>query len=114
MSDGLSPASWIACTQASSVSSSTPRVTWRPTSDWPMPEMMQRFSNPSGIAMRPEHGCVRATLLAELDLHGHIDRDRVGLAADDVRHQSEVGLLVQRHDRDHIGNLSVRRPLAAV
>jgi hypothetical protein len=49
MSLGSRPASAIASTHASRVSAITPRVTRRPTSDWPMPEMMQRCSKLSAI-----------------------------------------------------------------
>ena len=45
MSAGLRPASPIASSAASSVKAITPFSTRRPTSDWPMPEMMQASSN---------------------------------------------------------------------
>src|SRR5947209_12584468 len=79
-----------------------------------MPEMMQRCSKLSGISGGAEHGGVDVALLAELDAHRHVDRDLVRPAADDVRHQTQVGLLVQLDDGDDVGNLEPGRPSTLV
>src|SRR5579864_3603603 len=119
MSLGSSPASAIAARQASSVSSSGSRPRRRATSDWPTPLMADRFSMYVSLAaiagsprleQRDPHVAVAILAVLEHDLDRHADAHVLGLAADDVGLQPQLGLLLDRHQRDRVRQRHARDP----
>ena len=109
MSCGCRPASVIASSAASSVRAMTPLVTRRPTSDWPMPEMMQASSNLL-MTRAGRSGMNASPRASKSTLDGHADGRLV--AVDDARDQAQAGLLLELDDGEHERHLEVGRSTA--
>ena len=59
-----------------------------------------------------EDGQEDLAALDELDLDRHPDRDLLNRAADDIGQKSAARPLLERDDRDHVGNLELRATTA--
>src|SRR5690349_14573259 len=114
MSSRVRPASAIASRHASSVRSSGLRNRRRPTSDWPMPEMIA-LRSPNSISWLPSLGGLEERkphvfVVVEHDAHRKTDVHVVGFAADDARRETQPDLLLQLDDGDDVRRVEARDP----
>ena len=120
MSVSVSPASCIAARQASRVSSSGSRPgggrcrTGRPGDGAPLLDEAGQARSAPPPAPPARRGGARCAVGVVVGLEQHLDRhpDRnlLGRAVDDVGGQPQFGLLVDRHQPDHVGRFEPGDP----